>query len=157
CALIASGSRAGPQPGVVKVRLRLLDADSGKPLAGMVRAFLKDAPRPLALAALYPRLRGVNVPQEVGGWYVVPAKGPQTELPRAALRLEALSGLETERTGVDLDLGKRPPAEVVIKVRALFRPAERDLVAGNTHLHLMKISPEDADAYLRAVPAADGL
>ena len=150
CALIAAGSRAGPQPGVVKVRVRLVDADSGKALAGIVRAFSKDSTRPHPLPGLFPRLRGLNVPEEFGGWYVVPAAGAPTEMPREALRLEALSGLETERAGVDLDLRKGPPTEVTIKLKALARPAEQGLIAGNTHLHLMKLTPEQADAYLKS-------
>ena len=49
------------------------------------------------------------------------------------------------------------PADVAVKLRAVFRPADDGLAAGNTHLHLMKLSPEDADTYLKLVPAADGL
>jgi hypothetical protein len=157
CALLASGSRTGPPSGAVKVRLRLVDADSGKGQPGLVRVFRKDARKALALPELFPRLRGLNVPEEFTGWYVVPADGGTTELPRETVRLEALSGLETDRASLDLDLTKKSAGEVVIKLKAIYRPTERGLVAGNTHLHLMKISAEEADAYLKAVPAADGL
>jgi hypothetical protein len=157
CACIASSSRTGPRTGAVKVRLQLVDAGTGKPRGGIVRAFPKGADKPLELAGLFPRLRGLTVPAEFGGWYVVPAGGADAELPREPLHLEAVSGLETERARVDLDPGKAPAKEVTVRLNVLFRPGDQGLVAGNTHLHLMKISPEDADKYLKLIPAADGL
>jgi len=157
CVCLASGSRTAQPQGVVKVRLKLIDAASGKPVPGIVRAFRKNERKPLELPALFPRLRGLKVAEEFGGWYVVPAEGGETELPRASLALEAVSGLETELARVEIDLEKRPPAEVTIKLNVFARPAEQGLVAGNTHLHLMKLSPEEADKYLKLIPPADGL
>jgi hypothetical protein len=77
-------------------------------------------------------------------------------LPRSKLRLEALSGLETARGQLDLDL-RKDVEDVTIKLDAVFRPEERGLVAGNTHLHLMKLTKEEAEEYLRKVPIADRL
>src|SRR4029077_14683386 len=119
----------------VKVRIRLVEADSGKPRGGIVRAFAMGSPKPRALPRLFPRLRGLNVAEGFGGWYVVPVGGGTPELPREALRLEALCGLETERADVDLDLRDGPPAEVTVKLKILARPAEQGRIAGNTHLH----------------------
>ena len=51
-----------------------------------------------------------------------------------------------------LGLFKKAP-----KLEAAFRPEDHGLVAGNTHLHLMKLSAKEADDYLRQIPAADGL
>jgi hypothetical protein len=90
-------------------------------------------------------------------WYVVPANGADTTLPRAKLHVQALSGLETGLAVRDLDLNAETPQEVTIKLPFLFRPEASGLVAGNTHLHLRNFSREKADEYLRQIPAADGL
>lgn len=45
----------------------------------------------------------------------------------------------------------------MIKLPFIFRPEKENLVAGNTHLHLRSLRKEDADEYLRQIPAADRL
>jgi hypothetical protein len=148
---------AKPEADTVQVRLRLLDADSGKDIAGLVRVFPKDSDKPLSLPNLFDRLKGLERTAVVAGWYVVPAEGAVTTLPRAALRVEAVAGLETGLVRQEIDLGKQADKEVALKLPFLFRPETSGLAAGNTHLHLRKLSKEEADAYLRQVPAADGL
>jgi hypothetical protein len=140
----------------IKVRLRLVDDKTGKGVAGIVRVFRQGEDKPLPLTGLFDRLRGLEK-TEAAGWYVVPADGAETTLPRAALRLEALSGLETTLARQDVDLAKDPAGEAVIKLKFLFRPEQDKLVAGNTHLHLRNLTREQADEYLRQIPAADGL
>ncbi len=147
---------AKPEKEAVKIRLRLVDFVTGKDRGGIVRLWPKEGNKPLELLGVYNRLRGLKVADAVAGWYVVPAGGVETTLPRQA-RLEALSGLETALTRLDLDLRKNPPQEIVVKLENVFRPEAHGLVAGNTHLHLMKLSKEDADEYLKQIPAADGL
>src|SRR5262249_40480373 len=71
-----------------------------------------------------------------GGWYVVPAHGVQTTLPRRRLRVEALSGPETARATQEIDLRTTMPAEGAVRLDFLFRPEEEQLAAGNTHLQL---------------------
>jgi hypothetical protein len=73
------------------------------------------------------------------------------------VRIEAVSGLETLLAVEEHDLGKDPPVELAVKLRAVFRPEQSDLVAGNTHLHLMNLTAEDSDEYLKQIPAADRL
>jgi hypothetical protein len=150
--------QAGPDKGgeTIKVRLRLVDQQSGKDVAGLVRVFRQGEDKPLALTGLPDRLRGLER-SAAAGWYVVPAKGAETPLPRAGLRLEALSGLETALTREDIDLSGKGRDEVAVKLRFLFRPEEHRLSAGNTHLHLRNMTKEEADEYLRQLPAADGL
>src|SRR5262245_30537388 len=140
-----------------KLRLRLVDAKTGNAVAGVVRVTAQGRENPVELPGLYPRLRGLKVPPAVAGWHVVPAAGADTTLPRAQVRVEAFSGLETGVAKLEADLRKDAPQELVLKLDAVFRPEEHGLVAGNTHLHLMKLTVKDADEYLRQIPAADGL
>ena len=147
----------GRQDESVPVRLRLVDAETGKNVGGIVRVFRGADREPLALAGLYDRLRGLKRPSTVSGWYVLPAAGAEVRLPRGELRLEALSGLETALTRQPLDLTGKAPVEAAVKVRFLFRPDQEGLAAGNTHLHLRNLTRADCDEYLRQIPAADGL
>jgi hypothetical protein len=139
-----------------KVKLRLVDADTGAALPGIARALPAGGAKALPLPGLYDRLKGIKNAAGAG-WHVVPAGGGTTELPRAKVRIEALSGLETALASEEIDLTQNPPGEIVVKLKALFRPEEQKLVAGNTHLHLMNLTAEDSDEYLRQVPGADRL
>ncbi|MBM4070954.1 MAG: hypothetical protein FJ271_18695 [Planctomycetes bacterium] len=139
------------------VRIKLVDAANGKGISGIVRLHREDDARPAKLPGLFNRLLGLKLPDDSSGWCVVPAGGALATLPRARIQLEALSGLETERVRLKVDLTRNAPEEIVVRVPFLFRPDERELVAGNTHLHLMKIGKKESDEYLRLVPAADGL
>src|SRR5262249_45070623 len=107
CALV----HATPQDGAVKLRLRLMDSATGRDCTGIVRLTDSTSKKSMPLPGLYDRLRGVKVAAEFGGWHVVPATGAETTVQRGAYRLEALSGLETQLTTVDLDLTKDAPAE----------------------------------------------
>src|SRR5262245_16307339 len=106
----------------VKLRIRLVDADSGKDVAGIVRAFVQGKDDPLPLPGLFDRLRGLKPAKDARGWHVVGAKGMHTTLPRAKLRVEALSGLETALASLPIDLSDKAPAEIVLKLPFLFRP-----------------------------------
>jgi hypothetical protein len=141
---------------IVKVRLQLVDADTGKSLGGIIRVFRGGEEKPLPLPGLYDRLRGLgNKPTP--GWHVIPAIGAALTLPRGKLRIEAVSGLETALAVDDVDLSANPPEKLSVKLKPLFRPEDNDLVAGNTHLHLANLTADDADEYLKQIPAADRL
>ncbi len=159
CAVLAlSVYLAGkPDDDTVNVRVRLVDADTGKDVTGIVRIFRAGKGEPFALPGLFDRMRGLTPPVDARGWHVVPVKGMQTRLPRSRLRVEALSGLETALASLNVDLGGRPPEEIVVKLPVLFRPEKEGLVAGNTHLHLRSFTKADADEYLQRIPAADRL
>src|SRR4051794_37985192 len=124
-----------PSDEPVKLRVRLVDADTGKDVAGIVRVFAQGKDEPVALPGLFDRLRGLKPAKSARGWHVVPAKGAQTTLPRAKLRVEAFSGLETALASQDVDLTDKAPREIVVKLSLLFRPENEKLVAANTHLH----------------------
>jgi hypothetical protein len=150
--------RAEPEKGAdAKVSLRLVDDRTGKAVAGLVRIFRQGDDKPLSLPQLPDRLRGLGKEAEPGGWRVVSARGGDTTLPRARLRLEAFSGLETALTTQEIDLTGGGVDEVVARLKFLFHPEEEKLYAGNPHLHLRDMTLEQADDYLRELPAADGL
>jgi len=148
---------AGLDKESVNVRLYLVDARTGKGIAGIVRVFPAGQGKPLALPGLFDRLRGLEKSATVVGWYVVPAGGAETTLPRIDLRLEAVSGLETALVRQNVDLRTDLAGKLTIKLPFLFSPKQHGLVAGNTHLHLRGLSREESDQYLRQIPAADGL
>jgi hypothetical protein len=153
CALMG----AKPRGDSVKLRLRLIDSAGGQDLAGIVRAYSEKERKYLPLPGLFDRLLGLKLPADLSGWHVVGSGGGKTTVPRAKIRLEALSGLETLTARQELDLTKDAPAEIALKLDFIFRPEQEQLAAGNTHLHLMKISRAEAEDYLRKIPAADRL
>src|SRR5438445_2402913 len=102
CALFGTTQNTDP----VKLRLRLVDAKTGDAVAGIVRVTVRGNDNPAELPGLYPRLRGIKTSPSVAGWYIVPAGGADTALPRDALRVEALSGLQTAVAAVETDLRK---------------------------------------------------
>jgi hypothetical protein len=140
-----------------RLRLRLIDAADGSAQPGLVRIFRQGDAAPLALPGLTDRLCGLDRSDVVAGWYVLPAGGTEVTLPRARLRLEAVSGLETALARQELDLTAAAPEQVKVPLQFLFHPDKDSLVAGNTHLHLRGLRPEDADNYLRQIPPADRL
>ena len=152
CALLG----AGPER-TVKVHLRLLDAATGKDRAGIVRVIRDQERKAIGLPGLLDRFQGLKVPQDIWGWHVLPAAGAQLTLPRGKIRLEALSGLETALVSKEFDLSKDPPQEITIKVDTIFLPEKDNLASGNTHLHLMNLSKDQADEYLGQIPAADNI
>src|SRR5262245_25728985 len=135
-----------------KVRVRLVDATTGKPRGGIVRIFRAGEERPLKLAGLFDRLQGLERSETVAGWYVVPAAGAEIALPRAKLRIEALSGLETALTRQEADLSAKVPEAITITLMSVFDPGRHGLVAGNTHLHLRNLTSEQCNEYLRQIP-----
>jgi hypothetical protein len=146
---------AQPQAQTAKLSIHLSDPD-GRALTGLVRIFPKGKQEPLKLE-LMDRLMGLVKSKPPLGWYVVRTVGGEVELPRTALRIEALSGLETGLATMDLDLARETPKAVTLTLPFLFQPEEKNLVAGNTHLHLQKLGKEAAVHYLWSIPAADRL
>ena len=152
CACLSS-----QQADSTKVRLKLVDAATGKEVGGMVRIVPEGKTEWLKLPGLFDRLIGFKRPEGVQGWYVVPAKGAEVSLPDGRFRLDALSGLETPLVSHPLIMPAKSRAEITVKLPFLFRPEREGLAAGNTHLHLSGLNRDDCDEYLRQVPAADGL
>lgn len=144
---------AQPNKDRVKVRLRLVDAATGKGVIGIVRV-LDANQKHVELPGLFDRMTGLTKDNPGVHWYIVPADGAETTAPRGKLRIEAVAGLESELVKQDLDLSN---TEVTIKLPFLFRADAVGQIAGNTHLHLRNMTLEQSDEYLRQIPRADGL
>jgi hypothetical protein len=135
--------------------LELVDAKTGESLPGIVQV-LDAAGKGVDLPELVNRGQGIEQPGPIHQWWVLPQRTTVT-VPAAPLEIKAVAGLETELAVARADLtGKAWSLVRVPLVR--FADARRDgYVAGNTHLHLMKLSKQQADRYLQEVPLADGL
>ncbi len=138
-----------------QLELKLVDQATGQELPGIVRCTESDG-EPVPLEPLLNRGYGIERRGGVHDWFVLPA-ATTIEVPAERLEFQALSGLETERSEVSVDLTGKGEAELAIKLVRFFDPLGAGQVAGNTHLHLRRMSKEQADRYLREVPLADGL
>src|SRR5688572_22281837 len=99
-----------------KVNLRFVDAATGQPLGGLIRIRAAGQDKPLVLPGLLDRMRGILEKSEARtSWYVVPAGGATTTLPRGKLTLEAIHGLESATARQELDLTTAAPEELVVK------------------------------------------
>lgn len=138
-----------------KLSIRLEESKSGKPLAGLVR--ISDANgkalKPVGLVS-----HGLGLPENNAGreWYAVLDQA-EAVVPQTAVRIEAISGLETERASSLLDLQGRERAEVKLSLTRFADAAAQDWRAGNTHLHLRYLTRGQSEQYLRTLPVADGL
>ena len=152
--LLLAGRDQAPPTRAVKIRL--VDAQSGAELPGLIRITGPDGqavPLPSLLS------RGVGLLQQqplIGTWSVLPGSR-SVPLPKQAVTIEAISGLETELARLRVDLAAQSPRTITVKLTRFYSAAERGLRSANTHLHLMKISRDQCDRYLKEIPRADGL
>jgi hypothetical protein len=89
-------------------------------------------------------------------WYAI-AASTTLLVPRTKIRVEAVHGLETELASRELDLSGKASDTLRIRLTRFYDTAARGLRSGNTHLHLMRLTMEEARRYLRVVPQADDL
>jgi hypothetical protein len=89
-------------------------------------------------------------------WHAV-ASPVTLVVPRGKLKIEAMFGLESILVTREIDLSAKEQQSIKIELKRFYKPADRKLVAGNTHLHLMKLTHAEAVRYLETVPRADGL
>lgn len=148
-----------------RVTLRLIDSESGKTLPGLIRIIDRDGKSVSVQKAadaqgtvheLLSRGLGLKDQPAIERWSVVTGQ-VTLQLPRETLVVEAFSGLETELARQTLDLTDRGATEVAIPLKRFYDAAKRGMRSANTHLHLMKLSREQADRYLIEVPQADRL
>ncbi len=130
-----------------QLTITLVDDFTQKSMAGLVRITNLDTGKAVALEGHFHRARG---------WYALPGK-TTVRVPCANVRVEGLQGLETERAQSELDLTAQSTATVELPMRKFYETRFREWYAGNTHLHLMKMSRADAERYLQVVPRADSL
>jgi hypothetical protein len=150
--LVAAGNKP---PETCRATVQLTDAESGEPLAGIIQIRTQDGER-LALPELFKRGTGLNDDLPIHEWSVLPNEVVVT-VPAQKLTFDVLSGLETERLSRTVDLSGKAAATVRLPLVRFYRRKENRQVAGNTHLHLMKLTREDCDRYLTEIPRSDDL
>jgi len=141
------GPRADGPEAACRLTIELLVDDGPQPVAGLIRVTNLDSGKAIAFADEIHRDKN---------WYVT---APRTTLlaPRAKIKVEAVHGLETELATREVDLTGKETETVSIRLKRFYSTAAQGLKAGNTHLHLMKLTHTEMDRYLRVVPQADGL
>jgi len=89
-------------------------------------------------------------------WYSLDAAAT-VAVPRMKLRIETIRGLDTELAATEIDLTGKAAASVKLSLTNFYDAHFRGLRGGNTHLHLMKLTHEEALRYLSVVPQSDAL
>lgn len=135
--------------------LKLVDADTKRPLAALVRVKRADGTA-VQLAGLVNRGTKLRVNHPAKDWFALIEPASVT-LPRERLTIEAIGSLETELARATVDLRGRDNHKLTLAVKFFDRPAQRGWRNGNTHLHLNGLTRAQVDDYLRAIPRADGL
>jgi hypothetical protein len=135
--------------------IEIVDATTGEPLPGVVRIRTADG-KPVDVKELLNRGAGLADELPIHTWLSLP-KSRSIELPRASITVEAISGIETELGRIEVDLSDQTKKTVRIPLVRFFNRKAKNLVAGNTHLHVMKMTRAECDRYLDEIPAADNL
>jgi hypothetical protein len=153
--LVAAGATAALSAAPsCSLELSLVDDTTGHPLPGVVQ--ILDDGQSIELAELVNRGQGVEPQGPIHRWWVLP-RSTVLSVPRAALAIRAFAGLDTEMATEPIDLTHRDQATVTLRLKRFHDARRGGNLAGNTHLHLMKLSKAEADRYLREVPLVDGL
>ena len=130
-----------------RLTVEMTVGDGHDPVAGLVRITNRANGKTLSFSG--------EILREAG-WYAI-APGTTIEVPPATLAVEAVVGLHTETAVREIDLTGKTEFSLTLPLKTFYDPADQGLVAGNTHLHLMKMTHDEAFRYLRVVPQADGL
>ncbi|MDP6722357.1 MAG: hypothetical protein QGF59_27070, partial [Pirellulaceae bacterium] len=138
--------KAGQTTGMCDLTLEIEDSFA-EPTPGLIR--LTNLASGKALKLTGEIHRALN-------WYAV-EQTITLKVPRTELKIEAIRGLQSELATREIDLTDQETATVKVTLRQFYDAATRGLMAGNTHLHLNKMTLEEADRYLRVVPPADDL
>lgn len=135
--------------------IEIVDAKTGEALPGVVR--IRNADGELVeVPELLNRGTGLDDDLPIHTWLNLP-KRRSIQLPKQSLTIEAISGIETELGKVTVNLSESDQTKIRIPLVRFFDRRSDKLVAGNTHLHVMKMSRPACDRYLQEVPATDNL
>jgi len=130
-----------------RLKLDINIGDAGRPGAALVRITNLASGKTLSLTGEI---------QRDNGWYAI-APGATLTVPPGKLAVEALVGLHTEKAVREIDLTGKAESSLRLTLKPFYDASARNLIAGNTHLHLMKMTHDEAFRYLRVVPQADTL
>lgn len=137
------------------LELELIDAQRGEPLPGLIQIRTADGTL-IDLPRLINHGHGVERRTALHEWWALAAK-TTLEVPQEKLSITAISGLEFAAAERTIDLTGRQTTSVKLPLARFYHARAQGYAAGNTHLHLQKMSKAAADRYLRELPLADGL
>jgi hypothetical protein len=149
-ALAARDAEPPPQAGhdkLCRLTIELILDGQREPAAGLVRITNLATGKAIVFSG--------EIQRELN-WLALPGR-TTLDVPQGKLRIEALHGIVTELATREIDLAGRESSTLQVPLSRIYDPAARGLSAGNTHVHLMKLTFAEADRYLRVVPKADGL
>jgi hypothetical protein len=132
---------------VCQLTVELQVDDKAEPAAGLLRVTNLATGKAIAFAD--------EIQRELN-WLALPGRTTLV-VPQGKLKIEAMHGIVTEQAAMEIDLAGKELSTLRIPLKRIYDPAARGLSAGNTHVHLMKLTFAEADRYLRVVPRADGL
>src|SRR5437667_3720627 len=122
-----------PAP-LCQLTIRLLDANTRKPLPGLVRITQSDG-NVLFLARLISRGTKLRNDHPAKDWFAL-IEPIAIAVERGVLTIEGFSGLDTELARVTVDLSGKPSAEVDLPLKSFAHVGDTGWFSGNTHLHL---------------------
>jgi len=154
-AMLLLAMAQNPPESTCRTSLLLVDSKTDAVMAGLIRLKTPDG-RLIPVPGLLSRGQGLPEKSPLHEWQVVP-HFVKVDLPRGKFTLEALSGLETRLTRIDVDLTGQTTTELTVPLNRFWRRIRKGEVSGNTHLHLMKLSRKESDRYLAEIPRADNL
>jgi hypothetical protein len=140
-----------PQNGI-PTSLVLRGTDSGTPLSGCFRIRPLGSKEWLALPNQLNRKAGLSKRDLSLGWHVTMG-ATEFVAPRGSLEIEAFSGIDTPLVRKIVD----SEADIKLVLPDLLPDNTRHWVAGNTHVHLRRMTRPQVNRYLTEIPMADGL
>lgn len=147
--------KADEQPQNCRLKIQLVDADSGDEIPGLIRIRTADG-ESISLSELLDRGQGLKQDLPIHQWFVLP-KPSSVLVPADRIQLSAFSGLESEMATRKLDLAGRKKAAVTVKIRSFYNAHQACYRNANTHVHLRKITKPESNRYLLESARADGL
>ena len=160
-AVLSSAGRAAGSPCEMtqiepcRTRVRLLDEETGRSVAGLLRV-RADAGCEVPLDPLLNRGTELAADNQGRLWWVL-LETTTIALPRTTVTIEAFSGLETEIARETFDLREECPEQVAIPIRRFYDAGQNDWHSGNTHLHVRNLTRQASDQYLTSIPRGDDL
>lgn len=143
----AAAEVPNPQETGMTSQLTIRLQELNQPVSGMVRLVNLSTGKPLALSR--------EIHRELN-WYSIAAT-TTVSVPRTKVRVEAIHGLGTRLSQEEIDLTNKSEGSIDVNFSRFYDAKARGLSAGNTHLHLMKMSYLEALQYLEVVPRSDDL
>ncbi|MCA9071467.1 MAG: hypothetical protein KDA84_21215 [Planctomycetaceae bacterium] len=144
-----------PEKTDCQLRVELVDAQTGKPIAGLIQILNAQGKR-VELDELMSRGLGLPANSTIQEWSILTQPTTMT-VPQEPLRIRAFSGLETEYTEQELDLSDKGKATVKLELKRFYNTHAEGYRNANTHVHLQKVTRQESDQYLVDSATADGL